>query len=184
MGAPYRRAPRAAAPARGLPDSHRAESRRDSGVKRHPALIPLSQDHHAELVQARRLRLASGSDVVDARLAAATQYVDAFATETSRHFRAEEEQLFPVFVGSGGGGPLLERVLAEHEGLRALAAALGDQVAAGDASAETMAQLAELLEAHVRREERELFPLIEETVSDADLVALDLQSSITAATDG
>jgi hypothetical protein len=35
----------------------------------------------------------------------------------------------------------------------------------------------------VRREERELFPLIEQAVPDAELSALDLPSSITAASD-
>jgi hypothetical protein len=46
-----------------------------------------------------------------------------------------------------------------------------------------MVQLADLLDANVRREERELFPLIEQTVSDRDLRALDLPSSLTAASD-
>jgi hemerythrin-like domain-containing protein len=152
-------------------------------VKRHPALVPLSHDHHAELVQARRLRLASGSDVPEARLAAATQYVAAFFTETVNHFRVEEEQLFPLFVRRGGGNPLLQQILAEHEELRELASALRDQVAAGAATGETMVQLADALDAHVRCEERELFPLIEQTVSDRDLRALELRSSLTAATE-
>jgi hypothetical protein len=151
-------------------------------VKRHPALIPLSHDHHAVLVQARRLRLASGSDVDEARVAAATQYVEAFP-ETERHFRLEEEQLFPALVRSGGGGALLAGAIDVHHEIRTLAATLGGEVAAGRASPETMARLAELLDAHARGEERELFPLIQETVPADELSALDLSSSITAASD-
>jgi hypothetical protein len=149
-------------------------------VKRHPALIPLSHDHHAALVQARRLRLASGSDVVEARLAAATQYVEAFP-ETEEHLRLEEEQLFPLVARSGAGGPLLDSVTEQHEELRGLVATLGEEAAAGEPTAATMLRLADLLEANARREERELFPLIEQAVADDELRALELSSSLTAA---
>ena len=152
-------------------------------MKRHPALVPLSHDHHAELVQARRLRLASGSDVHEARLEASVQYVAAFA-DTARHLQLEEEHLFPAFAACGGDSLLLDEVLEEHQELRSLAATLAGQTAAGHASSETMAQLADVLEAHVRREERVLFPLIERTLGDEELRALDLSSSsITAAVD-
>lgn len=134
-------------------------------------------------MQARRLRLASGSDVPEARLAAAEQYVAAFFTETTSHFRVEEEELFPLLVGQGGSSPLLEQVLGEHEELRGFAAALREEAGVGEASGETMARLADLLDSHVRREERELFPLIERTVPDAELRAVDLPSSVTATTD-
>ena len=74
-------------------------------------------------------------------------------------------------------------MLNEHGELRGLASALREEVAAGDVSGETMLQLADLLDAHVRREERELFPVIEQTVPDAELRSLDLPSSVTAASD-
>jgi hypothetical protein len=51
-------------------------------------------------------------------------------------------------------------------------------------SAATMLRIADLLESNVHREERELFPLIEETVPGAELRAIVLPSSVTAATDG
>jgi hemerythrin-like domain-containing protein len=75
-------------------------------------------------------------------------------------------------------------VLSEHQELRGLASALREEAARGDVGSETMLRIADLLESNVRREERELFPLIEETVSDAVLRALDLPSSVTAASDG
>jgi hemerythrin-like domain-containing protein len=163
-----------------LPSVHGKEIQ----LKRHSALIPLSHDHHAELVQARRLRLASGSDVAEARVAAAEQYVAAFFTETTSHFHVEEERLFPLLARHVGSSPLLQQVLSEHEELRGLASALREEVARVDVGGETMRRIAGLLESNVHREERELFPLIEETVPDAELRALDLPSSVTAATDG
>ena len=51
-----------------------------------------------------------------------------------------------------------------------------EEVARGDVGGETILRIAELLESNVRREERELFPLIEETVPDAELRALSLPS--------
>ncbi|HJR94093.1 MAG TPA: hemerythrin domain-containing protein, partial [Gaiellaceae bacterium] len=89
----------------------------------------------------------------------------------------------PVFARHAGSSALLEHVLGEHEELRDLASALREEAARGDASGETMLRIADLLESNVRREERELFPLIEQTVPDTELHAADLPSSVTAATD-
>ena len=61
---------------------------------------------------------------------------------------------------------ILERVHAEHEELRGLVSALREEAATGDVSGETLARLADLLDANVRREERELFPLLEDTLRD------------------
>jgi hypothetical protein len=148
-------------------------------LKRHPALVPLSHDHHNELSEARRLRLASGSDVAEARRAAGEHYVDVFFTEVVGRFRVEEERLFPAYVRHAGTTPLLKRVLDEHRELRSLAEALRSELAAGDASGETLARLAELVEANVRGEERELFPEIERAVPDSELRSLELPESAT-----
>ncbi|MGH3023953.1 MAG: cupin domain-containing protein, partial [Gaiellaceae bacterium] len=45
----------------------------------------------------------------------------------------------------------------------------------GDPDAALMREVGELLDAHVRLEERQLFPLIQDTVSDEELEALDLE---------
>jgi quercetin dioxygenase-like cupin family protein len=127
-------------------------------VKRSPPLIPLSHDHHHALAAARRLRRAAGRD--DAR-AEATAFSHFFATESVRHFRDEEERLFPLVVHSEEAQPLVARALLEHQRLHALAR----DVANGESA--TMRELAELLTAHVRFEERELFPLIERLLGDA-----------------
>jgi Hemerythrin HHE cation binding domain len=64
-------------------------------MKRHPALVPLSHDHHHALVEARRLRQAA--DAPDAAAAAAA-FLRFFAQETVPHFREEEELLFPSVI--------------------------------------------------------------------------------------
>jgi mannose-6-phosphate isomerase-like protein (cupin superfamily) len=115
-------------------------------------LIPLSHDHHHALVAARRLRRAAGG--VDAHEEAAA-FSRFFADESVRHFREEEERLFPLVADSGEARPLVVRALLEHQQLHAFAARLASEDLA------PMHDLAALLEAHVRFEERELFPLIE-----------------------
>ena len=134
-------------------------------MKRHPALIGLSHDHHHELVQARRLRAAAEAGPKE-RLAVAAAYVDLFFTETVAHFRAEEERLFPAYVQAAGETPLLRRILQEHMQLHGLARALRTHVAAGDVPGGELLALGGLLHDHVRVEERELFPAIEAALGD------------------
>lgn len=138
-------------------------------MKRDPALVPLSHDHHHALVQARRLRRASGGP--DAAVAAA-EFLHFFAAETSPHFRLEEELLFPEAVDQAEAQEALVRTLLEHQRLRALVAELERRLAAGEAPDEVMAALGRLLEEHVRHEERVLFPLIERLCDAATLARL------------
>ena len=58
-------------------------------MKRHPALVPLSHDHHHGLVQARRLRRAADEADPERRLATAGEFVGFFAREGSEHFRED-----------------------------------------------------------------------------------------------
>jgi quercetin dioxygenase-like cupin family protein/hemerythrin-like domain-containing protein len=130
-------------------------------MKRHSALIPLSHDHHHGLVQARRLRRAAGRDAADRRDAAAV-FLSFFAYDTRRHFRDEEERLFPLLVGGDDpASELLARALLEHQQVHALVSELNGELAAGDVSATLMRRLARALEDHIRFEERTLFPHIE-----------------------
>jgi hemerythrin-like domain-containing protein len=142
-------------------------------VKRHAALVPLSEDHHHELVQARRLLAAAESADAEGRLAAGKAYADAFFETTVAHFRREEEELFPVYTRHAGSTPLLERILAEHMQLHGLARALRADVAAQDVRAERLRELGTLLREHVRVEERELFEEIQRVVPAAELATLD-----------
>jgi hemerythrin-like domain-containing protein len=126
-------------------------------VKRHAALVPLSHDHHHALVQARRLR--------EQGPAAATEFLRFFASETTRHFREEEELVFPLLYEDEPDA--LREILVQHHRLRTLAHRLrgGEDVAR---------ELADLLEAHIRLEERDLFELLERRASDEQLAQLSL----------
>lgn len=75
------------------------------------------------------------------------------------HFRKEEEALFPLVIGVEEARALLVQALLDHQHVYELEAG-------GDVRA-TMRELGERLEAHVRLEERQLFPLIERVAADA-----------------
>jgi mannose-6-phosphate isomerase-like protein (cupin superfamily) len=135
-------------------------------VKRHPALVPLSHDHHHTLVRARELRRAADGDAA-ARDEAARAFLRHYALHVVRHFREEEELVFPLLPLEP---PELDRVLVEHQRIRALVRRLE----AADREPETLAGLGELLDAHIRLEERVVFELVQERVPAESLAGLRL----------
>jgi hemerythrin-like domain-containing protein len=144
-------------------------------MKRHPALIPLSRDHHDGLVQAVRLRRAAADGDASARLVAAREFVEFFRDEERVHLRDEEEELFPLFLRHVQSQPApLREARVHHVQLEGFARKLGIAVAAGIVDREALDAAGALLEAHIRLEERQLFPLIEELVPDDELRRLGL----------
>jgi quercetin dioxygenase-like cupin family protein len=141
-------------------------------MKRHQALISLSHEHHEALVAARRLR--RDADAPDPN-AAVTAFLEFFVASAVPHFREEEELLFPHVAGAEAARELVVQALLEHQRLHAGAAQLRGLVARGNDRrdiARPMRDLATLLEAHVRFEEGQLFPLIEELLSEEALTTL------------
>lgn len=115
-------------------------------MKRSPGLRTLSSEHHTALVLARRAaRAATGGDWTTTW----NEVAHYFVAELEPHFRLEEELLLPALVQTGET-LLVERTLAEHVQLRSL-------VYDRPRDAATLLAFAELLQAHVRFEERELF---------------------------
>jgi quercetin dioxygenase-like cupin family protein len=141
-------------------------------MRRHRALVPLSHEHHRALVTARRAR-SSAEGPPDVRLAAARAFLVFFDGHASGHFREEEEHIFPLLLASGLEPPdELGRALVEHTRLRSLATRMRLELAAESVPGATLQSAGELLEGHVRFEERVLFPMIEERAA-ATLDALD-----------
>jgi len=127
-------------------------------MKRDPALVSLSHDHHQALYVARALRRANAETAADAR-AAFLAYWDGHGRT---HFRLEEEILLPAFAGHGDcRDPLVAHVLCDHIAIRHLAHELA---ACRSPSPSMLCRLGTQISDHVRLEERELFPLIERTL--------------------
>jgi iron-sulfur cluster repair protein YtfE (RIC family) len=143
-------------------------------MKRHRSLVPLSHDHHQALVQARRLK--RGKESSDPSTVART-FLGFFAEETVRHFREEEELVFPAVLDCPSAHEPLIQALLQHERLHALTKLLREGLDTGRPITPIMQKLGDLLVAHVRHEERCLFPLIEEFVDDSTLAAIELAPS-------
>jgi hemerythrin-like domain-containing protein len=149
--------------------------------RRHPSLIPLWHQHRDALMLAFRLHHPAPPAPVTPMTPASTpqsRAADAltfFEEHLVGHFRAEEGALFPFLrrrpAGHAPPEAVLDELVAEHRRL----AALRDAIAAADGETAldtALAAFADLLEAHVRREERELFEPFPEAVRAEDAEAL------------
>lgn len=137
-------------------------------MKRDPALVSLSRDHHQALFVAQKLSRASAETAAEARAALA-----AYWEEHGRaHFRLEEEVLFPAYAGHGDPySPLLARALCDHVAIRERIDVFGRESTMPIAE---LRELGSLISDHVRLEERELFPMIEKALPTAQLAAVAL----------
>jgi hemerythrin-like domain-containing protein len=138
-------------------------------MKRSPQLTPLSHDHHQALFVAMQLKRAEDASTAQA-------FLDFVEELGERHFQAEEQVLLPGWIAADPDADpaLAVRVQTEHLELRVAARA----VRSGGRSVEELRRLGELLERHVRFEERELFPLIEGALSEESLAALGRELAI------
>ena len=137
-------------------------------MKRHPDLRTFSDDHYQGLVQARRLkRVGEEDDLPDIVRA----FLEFWRQDTSLHFRKEEEVLLPVLARYGGdlGQRSVVEMLTQHARIRGLVMQLDDELEGEGIREDTLRKLGERLEAHIRLEEREVFPFIEEALSEAAL---------------
>lgn len=121
-------------------------------MKRDPRLHGLTLDHNHALMLCSLLERAVADGSFDATGGEALGRL--FDDEIDRHFRLEEELLLPGLASSGEAA-LVSRTESEHAELRALLTrARQGELAAAEA-------FALALRAHVRFEERELFPAAE-----------------------
>ena len=137
-------------------------------TRRHEGLIPLTHDHHHALAQIRRLKIAAKAG--GRELSSQSQvFLTFFHDAGVRHFREEEEIVFPMAVDDDRAFPLMQRLMMDHLKIHALAARLALEVAAGRATADTAIELAISLESHIRVEERELFPILGRIIESGGL---------------
>jgi hemerythrin-like domain-containing protein len=135
-------------------------------MKRSESLQQLSRDHHRALEAALKLRRAKDADADLAR----DQFLDFWRSHGELHFRVEEDVLLPGAAPRvDPTDPAVVRVLTEHLEIRRRADELG---ARSVPEVQELRSLGELLNDHVRHEERVLFPMIEQALSDEELARL------------
>ena len=145
------------------------ESKR-KGIKRHEALHPLSHHHMKALHMALKLSRA-GTEKSRITIPEISHELDTFWNDDGKqHFREEEEILLPAFAQYASIDlPEIKEMLMEHVKVRALINML---LQPDEANISIMHELGELLELHVRKEERIIFPMIEQALPEEKLQEL------------
>ena len=138
-------------------------------ARRHETLIPLTHDHHHALAQARRLQDASKLEDVTQRRNLANGFINFYFGRAVRHFHEEEELFFAPLIDHPEARDHVLRAVTDHLRLHALTRKMKRQVADGEADQDTLDRISRLLTEHVRWEERELFPLVEQLVPEDEL---------------
>jgi iron-sulfur cluster repair protein YtfE (RIC family) len=138
----------------------------------HPSLLPLSHDHHHGLALALRCRKQGLGQIkpmgAEGLRDRAKEFLSFYTSNLVAHFRAEEEVLFPL-LGSAvpGSSTVINELVRDHEQIRQAVAQLEN----GTGLAKLIFDLGDLLERHIRKEERELFPLFGQHVKAAEAEA-------------
>jgi hypothetical protein len=135
-------------------------------TRRHDSLVPLSHDHHHALAHARRLAEAALVNDESNRRRAADDFVNFYLGSLVRHFREEEELFFAPLVDHEDAHALVMQALTEHLRVHALVRTLKRELVDGRAEPSQLRKLSTLLTTHIRFEERDLLPLVEQLLSE------------------
>lgn len=130
-------------------------------IKRSQALAPLSKEHHFDLLLVWKLRQGIKNGTAADRMASYTRYV--YDQLIVSHFNDEEVLLFDRLREDDA---MCRKARDHHRQLRALVSRI---TTGGNEDVSLFKKLSDLLEEHVRYEERELFPYLEQQLSPATL---------------
>lgn len=135
-------------------------------MKRHEAIAPLSREHHANLILAQLLK----SDVADYKGMPSSaedkrKYaIDVYTKEIKEHF-LKEEKVFALISHHSQLTALINEIKEEHKLLRKYFENLPED----PTLTFKLNELGVTLEEHIRKEERVLFPLIQEVCTEEEL---------------
>jgi iron-sulfur cluster repair protein YtfE (RIC family) len=137
-------------------------------MKRNPALHALSHDHHQGLILAQQLKKGAPQyKGMPSTLDGKKDYTLAFyKAELTIHFQDEEEILFPAVKDKNAElDKLIVEVISEHRKMESLIRDLEKT----NSFESILDELGHLLNNHIRKEERELFPKIQALFSEKEL---------------
>ena len=129
-------------------------------LKRVKELQPLSREHHHGLLLCWKIRTGFSRKIAPERI---KRYTDWFyTTYLLPHFELEEEHVFSILKSDN---ELVKKALSEHRRLRRL-------FNQGISIEKNLGLIEEELEAHIRFEERVLFPEVQKVASREQLVKI------------
>ena len=137
-------------------------------MKRHKSLMPLSHDHHHGLILAQLIKKGAPEykDLPKDPGHKKAYALDVWENELKKHFDNEEKILFPFIAGrSREIDILINEILNEHAQIKSLF----NSLETGNNFQEILDEIGILLDNHIRKEERELFRIIQDHFSDSEL---------------
>ncbi len=138
-------------------------------MKRHQSLVRLSREHHDGLILAQILKQDSPQykDMPHAPHEKRTYAINFFKTHLLKHFKEEEEILFPAAKGRSARLEVLTgELIFQHQNLSANFRLIELE---NENYIHVMDETGYLLEQHIRLEEREYFELLQEELSEEEL---------------
>lgn len=128
-------------------------------IKRHKALQPLSREHHHTLLLVWKIRKGLNSNIEPQRI---KKYADwYFANHLLQHFEKEEIDFAAILPAQDSG---MQQMKEEHAAIKT--------AFAKETNEETLTTIANLLEKHVRFEERDLFNRVQQIATEEQLQKL------------
>ena len=131
-------------------------------IKRSPQLAPLSREHHDGLLFAWKIKQGIANRTSPETMAAFAKWY--WRNHIKPHFFQEEKILMPYMPA---GHPMAKRLKEEHDHIRELVLELDEE-----ADTRHLQLLADLVTAHIRFEERELFNYLETLLQPDQLAAV------------
>lgn len=132
-------------------------------IKRSKHILQLSKDHHFTLLFCWKIRQGLKQHIDTERI---KKYVQEFwEKDMQEHFREEENILFaPV------NDDKVRKAIEDHQQIKQQVKLI--ETLTGEAVAKLLSTLANQVDAHVRYEERELFPHLEATLTETQMEAI------------
>ncbi|WP_205677212.1 hemerythrin domain-containing protein [Antarcticibacterium arcticum] len=132
-----------------------------SPIKRHESLKHLSRDHHHGLLLCWKIREGLKKEIDPVRIRDYCRFF--YAAQLVPHFEFEEEEVFSLLDQHH---PLIKQALMEHRDLTAL-------FQSEEAPVTVLKEIEQLLEAHIRFEERVLFNEIQQNSTEEVLAGVE-----------
>ena len=128
-------------------------------IKRSKELAPLSREHHDGLLFSWKVKQGIAKQIHPKRMAS---FCNWFWKEHLKEHTQKEEVLFSEVLSPEH--PMMQKMMVEHEAIQEHIQALQQY-----ASYKTLARLADILDYHIRFEERQLFKYIEQIATPEQL---------------
>jgi hemerythrin-like domain-containing protein len=137
-------------------------------IKRNENIVKLSQDHHASLMFCWKLRQGVKYEVPVQRMIKYVQYF--WEHHFSIHFKEEEEFLFASL-----NDDKIQKALDDHQKIKTFINEINNT--GSESPLDIIWELADMVDEHVRYEERILFPHLESALTQNELENIGRQIS-------